>query len=389
MIVGIDASNIRSGGTINHLAELLRNADPSVHDFSQVIVWGGSITLGRIEPQRWLIKRHYPVLDGSLLRRSAWQRFQLSGLARAANCDVLFVPGGSFAGNFFPVLAMSQNLLPFEWRELRRFGWSWLTVRLVLLRITNTQTFRRVNGCIFLTKYAHDTVMRAVKKTRAKTTVIPFGIDCRFTCAPRKQFSIRQYTARRPYRILYVSTIDMYKHHCELVAAVGQLRGEGFAITLDLIGSAYPPALKRLQPVLDRVNSAQGDCVRYVGAVPYDGLATRYAHADLGVFASSCESMPNILLESMAAGLPIACSRYGPMPEILGQGGVYFDPESVSDIARALRELLLSSELRARVSSIAFERARTYSWRTCAEKTFRVLKEIAQCNQSQHLPNVI
>ena len=30
-----------------------------------------------------------------------------------ADCDVLFVPGGAYAGAFHPVVTMSQNLLPF------------------------------------------------------------------------------------------------------------------------------------------------------------------------------------------------------------------------------------------------------------------------------------
>ena len=57
--------------------------------------------------------------------------------------------------------------------------------------------------------------------------------------------------------------------------------------------------------------------------------------------------MPNILLEGMESGLPIACSNRNPMPEALGDAGVYFDPEIVDDIARALRELIDSHTLRA------------------------------------------
>jgi hypothetical protein len=38
MILGIDASNIREGGGVTHLVELLRSVDPLVHGFSQVVV---------------------------------------------------------------------------------------------------------------------------------------------------------------------------------------------------------------------------------------------------------------------------------------------------------------------------------------------------------------
>ena len=59
-------------------------------------------------------------------------------------------------------------------------------------------------------------------------------------------------------------------------------------------------------------------------------LPEHLREAELFVFASSCENLPNILIEGMAAGLPIACSRRPPMPEVLGDAGESFDPEAVS-----------------------------------------------------------
>ena len=67
MIIGIDASNIRAGGGVTHLLELLRAVDPLVYGFAQVIVWGGKATLGRIEDRPWLVKNHQPLLDKGLL----------------------------------------------------------------------------------------------------------------------------------------------------------------------------------------------------------------------------------------------------------------------------------------------------------------------------------
>jgi hypothetical protein len=51
MIVGIDASNIRSGGGVTHLKELLAAAEPNRQGVQHVIVWGGRATLGQL-PER-------------------------------------------------------------------------------------------------------------------------------------------------------------------------------------------------------------------------------------------------------------------------------------------------------------------------------------------------
>ena len=75
--------------------------------------------------------------------------------------------------------------------------------------------------------------------------------------------------------------------------------------------------------------------------VPHEKVHELHSTADIFVFASSCENMPNTLIEAMAAGLPIACSNRGPMPEVLQDAGVYFDPEVPSSIAEAIENLLL------------------------------------------------
>lgn len=377
MILGIDASNLRVGGGVHHLVELLRVSDPKEHDFVKVVVWGGQSTLRQIEDRSWLVKVHLPVLDRGLLQRSLWQRFQLAKLARLAGCHVLFVPGGSYAGDFHPMVTMSQNLLPFEWGELRRFGWSWLTLKMLLLRWTQSRTFRQASGVIFLTRYARDTVNKVVKVDSAKSATIAHGIHERFTMAPRVQKPISDYSPDNPYRILYVSTVDVFKHQWQVAMAVAQLRESGLPLVLELVGAAYSPALSKLNNTIDKVDPDR-KFVRYWGSLPYDTVHDLYAAADLFVFASSCETFSQIVTEAMSAGLPIACSSRSAMHELLGCAGIYFDPESSDDIARAIRELIDCPTLRATKAQEAFNLARHFTWRRCAHDTFLFLRTIAR-----------
>ena len=85
--------------------------------------------------------------------------------------------------------------------------------------------------------------------------------------------------------------------------------------------------------------------------------------------------MPNILLEAMAAGLPIACAKRGPMPEVLGETGIYFDPEQPADIAQTLEMLINLPALRAQKAEAAYARVQNYTWERCAQNTFVVLKQ--------------
>jgi glycosyltransferase involved in cell wall biosynthesis len=376
MILGIDASNLRAGGGLAHLIGILGAAAPAESGFSSVVVWGGSETLDAIAARPWLHKRRVPALDGHLPSRVWWQWRQLSREARREHCNALLIPGGSYAGSFRPVVAISQNLLPFELPELRRYGWSWMAFKFRCLRVSQTRTFHRADGLVFLTNYARDVVMEVVRQTRGRTAIIPHGIEERFRREPRRQ-SDRPPAAPGPVRrVLYVSIIDVYKHQRGVAAAVLQLRKEGYAIELTLVGPAYPPALTRLRRWLKQ-HDPEGATVRYAGKVSFDQLPNTYAAADVGVFASSCENMPNILIEYMASGLPIACSHRGPMPEVLGDAGLYFDPEDVTSITAALRQLLDSASLRSELAVRASERASAYSWRRCASETFDFIATVA------------
>ena len=140
-----------------------------------------------------------------------------------------------------------------------------------------------------------------------------------------------------------------------------------------MVGPSYPPALKRLEATKLRLDPA-GEFVRYSGAVPHDQMHLHYLRADLSVFASTCESFAQIVTEAMLAGLPIACSNRGAMPELLGDAAVYFDPENPEDIASAVTRLIESPELRAANARAAFQHAQHYSWQACADQTFLFLR---------------
>ncbi len=377
MTIGVDATNLRRGGGMTHLVELLAAAEPSRQGISRVVIWGGSQTLASLADRPWLDKRQPPELDQGLLVRSFWQRTQLSKVALEAGCVLLFVPGGSYVGRFRPVVTMSQNLLPFDHRELFRYGLSPLALKLLLLRWTQARTFRRADGVIFLTRAAKSSVLRVTGPLEAECPIIPHGLNPRFRLAPKGQHRIEAYDAKRPYRVIYVSIIDQYKHQWHVVEALASLRREGWPLALDLVGPAYPQALNRLQAAIARCDP-HSEWVHYRGAVAYAELHALYAQADLGLFASSCENMPNILLETMGAGLPVACSDRGPMPEVLGEAGVYFDPERPEDIARALRELIASPSLRMEKATASYTTAKAYDWQRCADETFSFLAQIAK-----------
>jgi glycosyltransferase involved in cell wall biosynthesis len=376
LVLGIDASNLRDGGGRTHLIELLSHADPQAHGFSRVFVWGLRETLALLPSPPWLVKHALPSCLGGRFGRLFWQSFSLRREWKGSGCHLLFVPGGSVAGGLHPVVTMSRNMLPFEWKELRRFGFAFTSLRLLLLRNRQSKSFRQADGMIFLTGYASRSVQRTTGALSKPARVIPHGLNNRFRSPPKPQLAIERYTDSNPYRLVYVSIVDLYKHQWKLVEAVGRLRlTQGWPLVLDLAGPAYAPALAKLRSAIARWDP-KGEWAHYHGVVPYIGLPDLYQRADLGVFVSSCENMPNILLEMMASGLPLACSNRGPMPEVLGDAGLYFDPEDPTHIAEALERMIRDPQHRAALAERSFRRSEEFSWERCADQTFSFLADI-------------
>jgi glycosyltransferase involved in cell wall biosynthesis len=379
MILGIDATNIIGGGGVTHIVNLLNSVEQKPQLFEKVIIWASKNTLDQIENHPMIVKEHNTVFEENYLKRALWQHYKLGKMLRHNKCDLLFAPGGSFSCDFTPVVSMSQNLLPFEWQEMLRFGMSPMTLKMILLRWSQKRSYRRAEGIIFLTEYARSSVLKVTGTIKGGVAVIPHGLDTRFFMKPRPQRDINEFSEQQPFRILYVSTIEPYKHHWHVVEAIGMLRNEGYPVELELIGSFQPYAFPRLKRAIHRVDPNE-HFIKYTGLVPHENLHKHYHAGDLGVFASSCENMPIILMENMASGLPIACSNYGPMPEILDNAGVYFDPVKPLSIAEAIKKMIVSPELRSQKAELAYRRAQDYSWKKCAIQTFGYFNDVALGN---------
>lgn len=66
------------------------------------------------------------------------------------------------------------------------------------------------------------------------------------------------------------------------------------------------------------------------------------------------------------------------MPEVLGDAGVYFDPEDLGSVTRSLLSLLKDTKLREDLAWKAYARAQQFTWERCARETFDFIVEVAQ-----------
>lgn len=377
LVLGIDASNIVIGGGITHLYELLSQFSQLHTQFGKVILWAPKATLDQIPDSDWLIKNKSWFLSKNIFKRFIWQIFILGAAAKREKCNVLFSPGGIHLCDFIPVVTMSQNLLPFDWYEIRQFGFSARGLKFVSLRILQGFSFRRSQGVIFLTNFACKVVLKALGGLRGRVEIIEHGVPQSTSFPKRVQMPIDRYGPNNEFKLLYVSSVDAYKHQLNVLLAVFKLREGGYHLALDFVGSGHKKYQQKLLEALRSLDPNQ-KWANYKNAVPYAQMHLEYQKADIAIFASSCETFGIVLLEKMIAGLPVACSKQSSMSETMRDAAIYFDCRNVESIALAIEGLLLDPKLRAEKSIAGIKIAREYTWEKSATKTFNFLELIAR-----------
>jgi glycosyltransferase involved in cell wall biosynthesis len=88
-----------------------------------------------------------------------------------------------------------------------------------------------------------------------------------------------------------------------------------------------------------------------------------YRHARALVYPSLYEGFGFPLIEAMTVGCPVVCSAAGPIPEVVGDAALSFDPTDVDSIAYAIDRVLADSALEARLRAAGPPRAQAFEWR--------------------------
>ena len=369
--IGIDASRNRSGGAKAHLVGILSEADPNAHNIDKVHVWCYKKLAKSLPRHPWLVTHSPEVLERSIIHQLWWQFWNLSTEVRNQKCDILLNTDAGTVNFFSPCVVMSRDMLSFEGGENNRFGLTKARLRLFLLRYVQIASLKRASGAIFLTNYASNVIQKYTGKLK-QVAIVPHGVGQNFI---QDTNGGNWDLGQQNIRCLYVSNASMYKHQWHVIRAITLLRNEGYKLELLLAGAGEGIAKDRVSEEI-KLSDPMNEFVTVTSIVNHENVPELLRSSNLFIFASSCENMPNTLVEAMASGLPIACSDRGPMPEVLSDAGTYFNPESPQSIAVAVKEILDNRDLRLKKAALAKQFAEQFSWRRCADETMEYLNTV-------------
>ncbi len=245
---------------------------------------------------------------------------------RAAELQIDVIHGHGAKGGAYARLANVRNAirvytphggsLHYDWRS--PVGMLYLTLERILMRRTDLFLFESAYGrAIFLDK---------IGKPQAPSRVVHNGVS------PAEFEPIK--SDPHATDIIFVGELRRLKGIDVLIEAIANLKRKGQPVTATIVGEGPDRAMFEAAVAAGSL----GDAIRFLDAMP---ARAAFALGRILVIPSRAESLPYIVLEGVAAGLPVIATRVGGLPEIFGPDTAELvAPDDAAALARAIGDAL-------------------------------------------------
>jgi alpha-1,3-rhamnosyl/mannosyltransferase len=305
--------------------------------------------------------------------RSIGYLWRMGRIARRARFDVFFFPA---VYSYFPILARvpcvvcyhdaTAERMPELLFPTRRNHWLW-RAKTALARLQTTRAMT-------VSQASADDLERFLRIPRDRIDVVTEAADPVFRAIDDAVVAAR---ARARHGVpedalllVYLGGMNRHKNVLGLLRAMPAVVSAQPRVHLAIVGDTSGKGFDDNVPELMHLVQSTPSLARHVNFTGYVGdaeLAELLGSASALVFPSLWEGFGLPAVEAMSCGVPVLASRRGSLPEVVGDAGLFFEPESPSDIADCVLRFLGDPGLRLRLGEIGRVRARSFSWERAAE----------------------
>jgi glycosyltransferase involved in cell wall biosynthesis len=222
--------------------------------------------------------------------------------------------------------------------------------------------WRNASTVVVNSKGLHD--LAAAFDSTINIPIVPNGVDV-------ERFSLSRHNWSPP-RILSVGRVVYQKGYDLALLALAGLKDLEWEWRIAGDG----PQLPSLQALIEE-HDLQGR-VHFLGWQTAEQLKKQYAEANLFLFPSRHEGMPNAVLEAMASGLPVVATNIAGNEELVvnGETGMLVPVDDATALREALRLFLRNAKMREKMGGAARPRVEQFfPWTHVAEEYQLILKK--------------
>ena len=224
---------------------------------------------------------------------------------------------------------------------------------------------RLADQVITISHFSAGEIEKYLNLPAKETFVVPLGVDAAAFAAPHGDESVLPLEYSNPF-LLFVGGDSEAKNLLTLLEAFSRLK-RLYASPLSLICWGSGEACRKRHLKMLAENQIEGD-VFFPELQRDDALLRQlYRKAEAFVFPSLYEGFGLPPLEAMAAGTPVACSRFASLPEVAGDAALYFDARSPEHMAQVLLHLLTDATVSRTLIERGRQRVKEFTWKRSAE----------------------
>lgn len=171
--------------------------------------------------------------------------------------------------------------------------------------------------------------------------------------------------------IMYVGRPLPHKNLWRLVEAFRKLQGSHPDLQLVLAGKFYGNYVQ----TAERIKNEHITNIIFTDFVSEAELRWLYEHAAAYIFPSLSEGFGLPGLEAMHYNVPVISSNATCLPEVYGDAALYFDPQSVDDMADKIGQVITDGQLAKELATKGLIRVHNFSWKRMAEQTLAVYQK--------------
>jgi glycosyltransferase involved in cell wall biosynthesis len=296
----------------------------------------------------------------------------LSRLLRKDKPDLVHVQYTAPLSCPVPVVVSVHDISFLEHPEY--FPWP----RTLQLRITVKRTVLEAAKIITPSEFSRRCIAKAYDLDESRIVVVPIAVSSAFRPISQEVAAGRvraKFGIHTPY-ILTVGDLQPRKNQMGLIRAFEQLIQNHPHLPHKLVIVGQKTWFS--DRIVDAAKSSRvANRIHLTGFVDDQELLGLYNACELFVFPSFYEGFGLPILEAMACGRAVACSNTSAMPEVANATALLFNPDSTEEMTRAMRDIVLDSELRGRMERLGQHRASLFTWERTARKTLDLYYEVA------------
>jgi glycosyltransferase involved in cell wall biosynthesis len=288
-----------------------------------------------------------------------WSQVRLPVALAGDRPDLLFVPGHAIPFAWPGKVLTVVHDLAFE-----RFPAAYPLAERAYLRLTTRWAAMRSRILIAPSESTRQDLIELYGVPAERVRVVPLGAGPP-AVAPARASRLTELGVKGEY-VLQVGRVEARKNQQLALAAVEELDGVTFVVAGHERDAALAAGLRR---------SAR---CRVLGAVDAPTLELLYRRAGAVIVPSLYEGFGLPVLEAMARGKVVVASMSSSLPEVGGEGALYFHPSlDAPALAGVLEVALKDRELRTRLARAARARAAGFTWDRTARAVAEVIRELA------------